>query len=243
MQTIDDFLGGQVRLIQESEGLRATSDSVLLAASVPVRDGETVLDVGMGNGVIPLCLNVRVPNLNFTGIECQPDLCDLACQNANRNHCALRIVQADISVRPSPIHGQQYHHVVTNPPFYNEPFGRHCKQVKIAYQQQMPLYDWLSFCLRHVRAKGSLTLIHRPEALPEIIAALDGRLRGLEIFPIMSKSDEPAKRIIVRGYMNAKAPLKLYPPLIMHTPDNQRTMVAEALLRQGRGLDEVIKTT
>ena len=243
MQTIDDFLGGQVRLIQESEGLRATSDSVLLAASVLARGGETVLDVGMGNGVIPLCLNVRIPNLNFVGIECQSDLCDLAFENARENHCALRIIHTDLSVRPSPIHGQQYHHVVTNPPFYDETFGRHCQQIKTAYQQQIPLYDWLSFCLRHIRAKGSLTLIHRSEALPEIIAALSGRLGGLEIFPILSKSDEPAKRIIVRGYMNSKAPLKLYPPLVMHTSDNQRTMVAEAILRQGRGLDEVIKTT
>ena len=58
--TEDKFLGNKVLLLQSEDGLRATSDSVLVAALVPVKEGETVLDIGAGNGIIGCCINARV---------------------------------------------------------------------------------------------------------------------------------------------------------------------------------------
>ena len=236
MQTTDDFLGGKVRLQQDKDGLRATSDSVLVAAAVMARPGDTILDVGTGNGVIPMCLNARVPDLKITGLDCQADLLDLAHRNALANTCHFSPVLADIGQCPSPIHGKQYHHVVSNPPFYDEPQLRQNKQTATAYHQSVPLKDWLSFCLRHIRAKGTLTLIHRPDALPEILSVLNGRLGSLDIIPIQSKPGEPAKRIIIRGRMNSHRPLKLYPPLLMHQRNGKRTREAESLLRAGKAI-------
>lgn len=234
--TIDDFLGGQVHLKQPAKGLRATSDSVLVAAAVPAQSGETILDVGTGNGVIAACLNARVAGLTLTGLDIQEDLLALARENAHLNHFDLRTVLADVQEHLSPLHGQQFHHVVSNPPFYTEPVARANKQTALAYQERVPLRVWLDFCLRHIRAKGSLTLIHRAEALPEILTALDRRLGKLEIIPLASKSGQPAKRIIVRGWLDSRQPLTLYPPLILHTARNTRTSQAEALLRAGEAL-------
>ena len=44
--TLDALLGGRVRLLQPKNGLRAAIDPVFLAASVPARSGDCVLDVG-----------------------------------------------------------------------------------------------------------------------------------------------------------------------------------------------------
>ena len=234
MTTCDDFLGGLVKLKQHKNGLRATSDSVLVAALVPVCSGESVLDVGTGNGVVALCLNARVDGLKLTGIDCQEQLLALALENAEINKADLTLVTADISRKPSPIHGKQFHHVVTNPPFYDEPNARQNPEVAKAYQEEIPLAEWLCFCLRHVRAKGTLTLIHRPEQLAEILSVLTGRIGAIDVIPIISKEGQPAKRIIVRGKMNSKRALKLYPPIILNTQDNQRTQIAEDILRYGK---------
>lgn len=241
--TTDDFLGGLVRLKQPNKGYRATSDSVLVAAAVRAKHGETILDVGTGTGVIPMCVNARVSGLRFTGVEYQSDLVLLAKENAFVNHCDLMLIEADISKRPSPIHGIQFHHVVTNPPFYTEHGERVHPQEAIAYKQQMPLKDWLDFCLRHLRAKGSFTMIHRTESLPEILSILNGRLGALEVFPIEPKAGTPGKRVIVRGIMNSKKPLLVYPGLVMHKDDDSRTELAERIMRAGQGLDTLIKTS
>ena len=240
METIDAFLGGKVRLKQSDNTFKGTSDSVLIAAAVPAKLGETILDVGTGNGVISFCLNARINDLNFTGIDCQSAVLDLAKENAGLNRVEFTPVLADITLIPSPIHGKQFHHVVTNPPFYTEPHRRKDPRQAIACHQSISLTDWLKFCLRHVRAKGSLTLIHRTEALPEILSVLSGRIGSLELFPISSKEGEPATRVIVRGRMNSHKPLRLYPPLIMHTRNGKRTEVAEQLLRNGMGIDTLL---
>ena len=234
--TIDDFLGGQVRLIQSKKGLRATSDSVLVAAAVPIKLGESLLDVGTGNGVIALCVNARVPGVSLTGLDCQEEVLTLAGQNAALNQCAFEGILADLGQRPSPIHGRLFHHVVTNPPFYDEAHIRQNKEVARAYHQGIALADWLRFCLRHIRAKGSLTVIHRPEALPEILSVVTKRLGNIEVIPILSKQNEPAKRVIVRGWLGSKKPLSLMPGLVMHSASDKRTLMAEQILRDGIGI-------
>ncbi len=70
----DRLLGGRVRLSQPVEGYRAAIDPVFLAAAVPVRAGESVLDLGCGAGAAALGLLARVPELSVTGLDIQADL-------------------------------------------------------------------------------------------------------------------------------------------------------------------------
>ena len=229
----DKFLGGKVLLKQHQKGLRATSDSVLVSALVPAKSGESVLDVGAGNGVIAMCIANRVVS-PITAIEIQKDLCNLIFENAQLNKKKIDIFQSDVLSSTDPIKGQLFHHVVTNPPFYktSEKVRKNPEQKK-AYVQDFDLKKWLSYCLKHLRSKGSFCLIHCPEALPEILTILSPKLGNIEIFPIVSKEGECSKRILLRGFLNKKGPLVLHSPLIMHSKTNLRTKTAEKILRRG----------
>ena len=95
MMTTNDFLGGKIQLKQSEKGLRATSDAVLCAAAVPLKKGDTLLDVGAGNGVIGLCAYARTP-CQIHAIEKQPDLIQLIQDNALLNHIPLTVHPMDI---------------------------------------------------------------------------------------------------------------------------------------------------
>ena len=84
--TDDRLLGGRVALYQPAAGYRAAIDPVLLAASIPAREGETVLEIGAGVGGAALCLAARVPGIVVHGLEIQADLVDVAALNIDRNH-------------------------------------------------------------------------------------------------------------------------------------------------------------
>lgn len=232
--TLDAFLGGQVHLKQFKNGYRATSDSVLVSAAVPIRSGQTVLDVGAGTGIIGLCLNARCPGVAVTGVELQADLIALGQENALLNHAPMRFVQGDVSSRVPELLGVQFHHVVTNPPFYTEDFQRRNTQSAVAFTQVCPLARWIDFCLRHLRAKGTFCMIHRTESLPEILSLLNGRIGALEVFPIEPKQGVPGKRIVIRGVMGSKKPFILRSALVMHESDDSRSAVAEGILRFGQ---------
>ena len=231
--TTDYFLGKKVTLNQSKTGLRATSDSVLVSALVSPKSNETVLDVGAGNGIIGCCICARTP-CRMTAIEIQPDLCCLIETNARLNNQNIQIIQHDIFKKDDPLKGKTFHHVVTNPPFYeNTGKPRQNKEQKTAYVQNFDLSKWLEYCLKHLRSNGSFNLIHRPELLPQILPVLIPKLGNIEIFPVVPKQGDNAKRVLIRGYLSKKGPVSLRFPLIMHTKNNRPSKSAEKILRLG----------
>ena len=231
--TLDKFLGNKISLKQSVKGLRATSDSDLGSALVPVKKNETVLDIGAGNGIIGCCCQART-TCQVTAIEIQKGLCSLIQENAALNNKKIEIIQHNILSSKDPLKGRLFNHIVTNPPFYEKSQKmRQNMEQRQAYVQEFDFKKWLNYGLKHLRAKGSFNLIHRPEKLPEILSILTEKLGNIDVFPIVSKEGEAANRILVRGYLNKKGPLTLHFPLIMHTKDNQRTQTAEKILRLG----------
>ncbi len=234
MLTTDEFLGGKVLLKQSKSGLRATSDAVLLASFVKIKENETLLDIGAGNGVIGLCINAR-KKCQINALECQTNLIKQIQENARLNKTDIHVFEHNLFDKKDILKGILFHHVVTNPPFYdNTGKGRKSDEQKMAFQADFDLKKWLDYCLKHLKSKGTFTIIHRPELLGEILCVLEKKLGKIEVFPIQTKLNQPASRIIVRGVLGAKSPLKLYPPLVMHKPDGSRSELAEQILRNGK---------
>src|SRR5277367_7136876 len=75
------LLGGRVRYAQPRDGFRSGIEPVLLAAAVPARAGERVLEVGSGAGAALLCLAARVSGVVGLGLERDAALAALAADN------------------------------------------------------------------------------------------------------------------------------------------------------------------
>lgn len=69
--THDAFLGGRLRVWQPKSGFRAGVDAVLLAAAVPIRGGQSALELGAGVAVASLCLAERVAGVSVVAVEKQ----------------------------------------------------------------------------------------------------------------------------------------------------------------------------
>ena len=245
-ETLDDFLGGRISVLQPEAGHRAGSDAVFLAASVPARASQRVLDAGAGVGVAGLCLLARVPDLEVTAVEADASLCALAAGNAARNGVAarFRVVEADVvapaeALRAKGLMRESYDHVMANPPFHVEGTVRPAPDSGRAFAHVMgdgALEDWVRFLATMAAPKGFLTLIHRPDSLTNLLKLLERRFGDIAVFPLFSKGDEPATRVILQGRKESRAGLKLLPGLVLHEPDGRYTAKAEAVLRGGEGL-------
>ena len=232
--TIDDFLGGKIRLKQGN--YRATSDAVLVASAVPVKDGQTVLDVGCGTGAVALSVKARVPTAQITGIEIQSEMANVACENAHLNDVEFEVVNANVLNPPKSWKERQFHHVVTNPPYFSETPQRDNKVTAIAHAEQVPLSKWLDFCIKKVRAKGTLTIIHRTEAVPEILSILKDRMGKITLIPLWPKKGVQPKRVIIQATMNLKSAFVFHPGFVLHNEDNTRTQQIEEVMRHAKAL-------
>ena len=234
--TDDKFLGGRVLVRQSTHGFRAGLDAVMLAAAVPARSGESVLELGAGAGTASLCLAGRVHGLNVVGMEIDSALADVANENAKANAMDGRVsfVVADALDPPQALR-RPVHHVLCNPPFHGEngqvsPDAARAR----ALQDGGELVQWLVAGVKRSAPKGTFTAILRADRLGEALAGLPER--GVTVFPLWPRADAPAKRVIIQIRKDARAPLAILPGLVLHDAGGAYTAEADAILRGGKAI-------
>jgi tRNA1(Val) A37 N6-methylase TrmN6 len=233
----DRLLGGRVRLTQPRQGYRVAIDPILLAAAVPARQGEHILDAGCGTGAAALCLAARVPDCAVTGVELDPALAALARLNVTANGFESRIAIVESAL--SDFDGA-FDQVVTNPPFYDP--DRHTASpaaTKAAAHGEgaLDLAGWIKAAARLLRPGGRLTLIHRADRIGDMLGAFEGRFGAAVLFPLWPKDGAEAKRILVSAIKGRRTLPRLLPGLVLHRPDGAYTEAAQAILRDAAPLN------
>ena len=239
--TDDRLLGGRVRLRQSADGARAAIDPVFLAAAVPAEPNQQILDAGCGAGAAMLCLAARVPQCRVVGLELQRDLVRLAGDNAllNRMGDRLSVMVGDLLHPPPRLSPGSFDHVMANPPFIERGRGTEAPNPAKAaanIEGEAALGDWIRFALVMVRAKGTVTFIHRADRIDALLGQLAGRGGGIVIFPLWPRAGQAAGRVLVQARKQIAAPARLAPGLVLHEADGRFTEAAEAVLRGGEAL-------
>lgn len=234
--TNDHFLGGRLTIKQLAQGFRAGLDAVMLAAAVPARESDNVLELGSGAGVASLCLAARAPGVAITGAEVESSLVGLSNGNATTNQLGDRVVFVTVDVLDLPADMKRdYDHVFSNPPFHGADGERSPDGSRaIATHDDGMLTEWLSVGIKRTASGGTFTCIVRADRLGEALAALPAT--GVRVFPLWPRVGETAKRIIIQARKGSRAPLELLAGLVLHKEDGSYTEEADAVLRGQKGL-------
>ncbi len=241
--TEDCLLGGRVCLSQPEKGYRVAIDPVLLAAAIAVGPGEHILDAGCGTGAAALCLAARVPICAITGLELNNDLADIARRNIESNRMQERVTIVEGSFeRYAQAQAGNFDQVMSNPPFY--PTGRHSPsphttKASAHGEETIDLPTWIKAAGISLKTGGRLTMIHRADRLGTILGAFEGRFGATLIYPLWTRVDGEAKRILVSALKGRRTLPRLLGGLTLHRIDGSFTDQAEAILRDAAPLDLV----
>src|ERR1700743_835680 len=107
LTTLDGLLNRRVTLEQPEDGFRVAVDTVFLAAAVPAKAGDKLLELGCGVGGAVLAVACRIPGISIPGVEIQDDLADLCRRNISRNALEAEMVvqSSDATKLPDDLSG------------------------------------------------------------------------------------------------------------------------------------------
>ena len=162
-----------------------------------------MLNAGAGVGVAGLCLLCRSPQINVTAVDIDEGACSFAEANAARNGVSghFRAITADLTAPAESLFAkglarEGYDQLVANPPFHAEGTVRPAPSSSRAaahIMQDGALEAWIRSLATFAAPKGRLTLIHRPEVLPELLPLLDRRFGAVSFsaVPQGGRAGEP----------------------------------------------------
>ena len=242
--TSDAFLGGRLLVRQPVRGYRAGADPVFLAAAVPAKPGDSVLELGCGAGVATLCLLARVPEINAVGVERSVEMVELAETNLTQNAMKATIFAADITNLPAKLREQSFDHAMANPPFFDRQKGSKASNDgrETGRGEDTDLFHWVDSAVKRLRPGGTFTLIQRIERLLEVLGTLDTRLGDVRVLPMASRHNRPAKLFLLQAKKGSNAPFHLLPPLVLHDGDahekdgDSYSQAAKSILRDGQAM-------
>ena len=217
-ESIDDFMNGDLRLIQSRTGYRFSIDAVLLSEFVTVKKDDVIADLGAGCGIIPLMLLLKRPIKHAYGLEIQWGLAYQTARNALLNGFSGRMSVIMGDIRHPPLSASWADAVVCNPPYRRKESGRinPDQQRAIARHEILAsLDDILDTTKRILKPKGRLAMIYPVERLNDLMI----RMRGLDMEPkrlriIYPGMESEAKLAMIEAYLGGRPGLKILPPLL-----------------------------
>ena len=219
---MDDLQIGGLKLIQNPSGFCFGVDAVFLSDFVKVKPGETVLDMGTGNGIIPVLLSAKTRGKKFTGLEIQADTADMARRSVEYNHLEdrIEIVTGDIKEAAEIFKPAFFDVITTNPPYMLAQHGqRNPDNAKAIARHEVlcKLDDILRESMRLLQDKGRFYMVHRPFRLTEIMIKMSYyKIEPKRIQFIHPYIDKEPVLVLIEGVRGARSRVTIEPPIVIY---------------------------
>lgn len=227
-EVINDVLGYDgLKIIQRPDMFNFSLDSTLLADFCKIlTKTKKILDLGTGNGPIPLFLSLRT-KAKIVGIEIQEEVFDLAKRTIELNNLEdqITILNDDIKGIHKKFENGEFDIVTCNPPFFKYKESSHTNKndykTIARHEVLVTLEDIIIESKRLLTTKGSLVMVHRTERLVDIINTLTKhRFQVKRLRFVYPKKGEESNMVLIDASNNGQPGLKLLEPLYVHEDDH-----------------------
>lgn len=233
VEVINDLLGYEgLKIIQRPDIFNFSLDSTLLADFVTInKSDKKILDMGCGNGYIPIFLTLRT-NSKITGIEIQEEIASLAKRSVELNNLTnqIDIYNLDLKEAHLTFNSSTFDVVTCNPPYfkYDETSNINDNmELTIArHEIKATLDDVVKEASILLKDGGTFAMVHRAERMMDIFLTLNKykfeikRLRF--VYPKVDSTE--ALAILVESKKKGRpGSLKVLPSLYVQQSDGSYT--------------------
>ena len=221
-ERLDDLQRNNLKIIQKTDGFCFGMDAVLLSGFALVKEGEQVLDLGTGTGIIPLLLSAKTRGKHFSALEIQEEIADMAARSVSINHLEekIKIVKGDIKEASRIFGAASFDVVTTNPPYMNDAHGlKNPTEIKAISRHEVlcALEDVVREGAKVLKPGGRMYMVHRPHRLIEILETMTKyKLEPKRMKFVHPFRDKEANMVLIESVRGGGAFLKLEAPIVVY---------------------------
>ena len=221
-ERVDDLqVNAGYHIIQDPKGFCFGFDAVCLSNFTQVKNGEIVLDLCTGTGVIPILLCAKTNAKHITGLEIQESMADMARRSVMMNNLQDRInidccdIRVCIKSKNDCYPPNHFDVITVNPPYIIEQGGSlNESDAKAIARHEIAcsLSDVVMLSSRLLKTGGRLYMVHRPHRLTDIFCTL--RKNSMEPKTLQFVQSSPAHEpslVLIEAVDHGKPMLKVLP--------------------------------
>ncbi len=229
-ERIDDLEYKGLKIIQKQDGFCFGIDSILLSDfAKEIKKGSKVVDLGTGTGILGIMLCAKTELSKIIGIEIQKEMADMAKRSIKLNNLQNRFEILNENIKNISKHLKEgtFDAVITNPPYKKIGTGiTNGNESKLISRHEITakLEDFIKIANKLLKDKGTFYMVHRPDRLVDIIETLRKyKLEPKSIRFIHPKVNKEPNMLLIKAIKNAKAFLKIQPPLYVYEENGEYT--------------------
>lgn len=199
---------------------KITTDSVLLAHFASGQLFDRCMDLGCGGGLLSVLLHEWCPDAEFDSVDIRSDAVELCLQNYKLNRIEGSASCLDVRQYRDIARPGRYDLVVCNPPYYYAGKTSPDENRAAARGDSLSPAQFSGAASYLLRRGGSFCLVHKPEFLTDIFAAM--RLADIEpkrLRLVTHKADSVPSLVLIEGRRGGRPGLTAQPNLILVNDD------------------------
>lgn len=228
-ERLDDLQRCGYKIIQNTEKFCFGMDAVLLSGFAKVNPNETVVDLGTGNGILPILLEAKTEGKSFTGIEIQSEIAQMAERSVRLNNLEnkVHIINDDIKNIRNIMAPESVNVVVSNPPYMIADHGIQNPDSPKAIARHEVRCDFLDVAKAAkylLKNGGRFYLVHRPFRLVELFNTLtDCGLEPKRMRLVHPYIDHEPNMVLIEALKGGKSRITIEKPLIVYESKGKYT--------------------
>ena len=238
MEELNDILGYNLKIYQRKDWFSFSLDSVILANFATINfNVKRILDLGTGNGIIPLILSLRT-NAKIIGVDIQQDLIDLANKSACYNNLEKQLSFKCYDIKKLFEYDKDsYDLILCNPPYFKN-YQSSDKNLDIhktiaRHEVLIELEDIVSVASKFLKEGGKFALINRTDRMIEIINLFKKyKIEPKKVRFIHKNSATASTMFFIEGMKLGRPGLKVDNPLFVYNLDGSNSLEYDKLCRE-----------
>lgn len=221
MKVINDLLGFNLKIVQDTNYFNFSLDSVLLYNFLNLKKNMKIIDICSGNCPIPLMISKKVKEKIYA-VELQKEIYELGKESIELNNINnIELLNMDAKDITNIFETDSFDLLTCNPPYFktnnNSKLNDNDIKSIARHEIKINIDDIMKISKKILKNNGSIVLVHRPDRLPDIIIKMkENNISPKKIQFIYPKDNTESNMIIIEGTKNGNNAIKILPPLIIH---------------------------